>query len=190
MCENFFESTKHMTPAFKEWAIVCEALGCGKQSIIIRKGGIAEGREGFSFRHREFLLFPTWFHEQISKTRLPDSTPMPEQNPEVLEIRYTASLEWSGIITDRARLTALREHHILADDVVEERFAYDECPGVHVAILRVFRLEPPRLLPMEKRYGGCRSWVDLPDLEGHAMVSVLPDEEHNRRVALIRALLS
>jgi hypothetical protein len=35
--------------AFKEWAIVCEALGRGGQSIILRKGGIAEGREGFSF---------------------------------------------------------------------------------------------------------------------------------------------
>jgi hypothetical protein len=29
---------------FKEWAIVGEALGRGRQSIILRKGGIAEGR--------------------------------------------------------------------------------------------------------------------------------------------------
>jgi hypothetical protein len=29
---------------FKEWAIVGEALGRGGQSIILRKGGIAEGR--------------------------------------------------------------------------------------------------------------------------------------------------
>ena len=34
---------------FKEWAIVCEALGRGEQSIILRKGGIAEGREGLPF---------------------------------------------------------------------------------------------------------------------------------------------
>ncbi|MFL6569175.1 MAG: DUF1802 family protein, partial [Chthoniobacterales bacterium] len=32
---------------FKEWALVCEALGRGEQRIIIRKGGIAEGRDGF-----------------------------------------------------------------------------------------------------------------------------------------------
>jgi hypothetical protein len=179
-----------MTPAFKEWAIVCEALGAGKQSIIIRKGGIAEGREGFSFRHREFLLFPTWFHEQLTKTRLPAETILPEQNPELVEIHYTANLEWSCVITRREQLSALREHHILADDVVEERFAYDECPGVHVAILRVFRLEPPCIIPMQKRYGGCRSWVDLPDLEGHAMVSVLSDEEHDRRLAVLRRILS
>jgi hypothetical protein len=179
-----------MTPAFKEWAIVCEALGCGRQSIIIRKGGIAEGREGFSFRHREFLLFPTWFHEQLAKTRLPASTPLPEQTPGSVEIHYTATMEWSGVITSKEQLSSLREHHILADEVIEERFAYDECPGVHVAILRVFRLEPPCILPMEKRYGGCRSWVDLPDLEGHAMVSVLSDEEHTRRLNLLRSLLT
>ena len=55
--------------AFKEWAIVCEALGRGRQSIILRKGRIAEGRGGFSFRHREFFLFPTFCHEQPEKVR-------------------------------------------------------------------------------------------------------------------------
>lgn len=35
--------------AFKEWDIVCKALEEGRQSLILRKGGIHEGREGFSF---------------------------------------------------------------------------------------------------------------------------------------------
>jgi hypothetical protein len=55
---------------FKEWSLVCDAFGRGEQSIILRKGGIAEGREGFSFRHREFFLFPTFFHEQVAKVRI------------------------------------------------------------------------------------------------------------------------
>src|SRR3982751_5907895 len=54
---------------FKEWSVVCEALGHGRQSIILRKGGVAEGREGFSFKHSKFFLFPTWFHEQPQKVR-------------------------------------------------------------------------------------------------------------------------
>ena len=29
--------------AFKEWAGVCAALAEGRQSLIVRKGGIAEG---------------------------------------------------------------------------------------------------------------------------------------------------
>ena len=37
--------------AFKEWAIVVDALGRGRQSVILRKGGIAEGRGGFRPEH-------------------------------------------------------------------------------------------------------------------------------------------
>src|SRR6187399_1619699 len=49
--------------AFKEWAAVCEALAAGRQTIILRKGGIHEGREGFRVEHRQFWLYPTNFHQ-------------------------------------------------------------------------------------------------------------------------------
>src|SRR5687767_15539791 len=68
-----------MIPGFKEWTLVCKALGEGAQSLIIRKGGIAEGRAGFRFQHEEFLLFPTLFHEQVAKLKLPPGTPLPAQ---------------------------------------------------------------------------------------------------------------
>jgi hypothetical protein len=74
---------------FKEWALVCEALGSGRQSVIIRKGGVAEGRDGFAFRHREFFLFPTYFHEQLDLVRWPDAI-LPEPPPNEIEIRYFA----------------------------------------------------------------------------------------------------
>src|ERR1700731_2548094 len=57
-------------PAFKEWAIVCASIERGETSLIFRKGGIAEGRKGFQFKYRHFFLFPTYFHEQIERTRL------------------------------------------------------------------------------------------------------------------------
>ena len=66
-----------MSIGFKEWALICDALGSGRQSIILRKGGIAEGREGFRFQHPDFLLFPTLFHEQVAKLKLPPETPLP-----------------------------------------------------------------------------------------------------------------
>ena len=56
---------------FKEWAVVCDALGRGEQTILLRKGGIAEGRNGFGFHHAEFFLIPTFFHEQVVKVRMP-----------------------------------------------------------------------------------------------------------------------
>ena len=179
----------NMSVAFKEWAVVCEAIGSGRQSIMLRKGGIAEGSDGFAFKHREFFLFPTWFHEQLEKTTLPVGTTLPPQLEGEIEIRYAVALEWSRLVTDTARLPALKEFHILHDSVIDERFRYDETLGIHVAFVRGFRLELPRLLPMQKNFGGCRSWLDLPDLGDTRLVPVLTDEEHSaRRSALESAL--
>src|SRR4026207_2423284 len=53
----------NVSVAFKEWAVICETLAAGRQTVILRKGGIAE--EGGLFRpeHSEFLLYPTYFPE-------------------------------------------------------------------------------------------------------------------------------
>lgn len=178
-----------MNAAFKEWAVVCEALGTGLQSVIIRKGGIAEGKTGFAFQHDEFYLFPTWFHEQLERTTLPRDTPMPEEPRDEVPIRYVATIEWTGLVTSRPAVDRLRELHILHEDVVEERFHYDDHDGVHVAFVRVFRLEPQRILKLEKQYGGCKSWVELPEWDSSTLVSVISDEEHLRRKQLLKDVL-
>ena len=49
--------------AFKEWAVVCRALGSGRQIIILRKGGIAEGPRGFEVTDKQFFLYPTYLHQ-------------------------------------------------------------------------------------------------------------------------------
>ncbi len=178
-----------MSTAFKEWALVCEALGNGRQSILIRKGGIAEGREGFAFQHAEFFLFPTWFHEQLERTILPPDTRLPPEPDDEFEVRYAATVESTRLVTQRELLARLRELHVLRDDVIEERFCYDGREGVHVAFVRIFRLDPPCRVKNEKKYGGCRSWVELPDLGGSALVSVISDEEHARRRCLLDEVL-
>jgi hypothetical protein len=177
-----------MTVAFKEWALICEALGNGRQSLILRKGGIAEGRAGFNFQHAEFFLFPTWFHEQLERTTLPPDTPVPQALDEEIEIAYAATVEWTRLVSDLAVVNRLRDLHVWRDTIVEERFRYDDTPGIHVAFVRIFRLDPPQRLRMEKKYGGCRSWVELPELDS-ALVSVISDEEHARRRALLEELL-
>ena len=118
-----------MHAAFKEWAVVCEALGTGLQSVIIRKGGIAEGRGGFAFRYDDFLLFPTWFHEQLKNTTLPPETSIPEEPGEEMELRYTAHVEWSGLIKDWERVARLKELHVLRENVVEERYKVQRNAG-------------------------------------------------------------
>jgi hypothetical protein len=178
-----------MNAAFKEWALVCEALGSGLQSVIIRKGGIAEGQDGFAFRHDNFFLFPTWFHEQLGKTTMPADTPVPAEPGDELEIRYAATVEWTGLVTDWNAVQRLRELHVLHENVVQERFHYDDAEGVHVAFVRVFRLDPPHRLRNEKKYGGCRSWLELPEFDATALVSVITDEEHARRRAMLETFL-
>lgn len=160
---------------FKEWALVCAALGEGRQTVIIRKGGIAEGRDGFAFLYREFFLFPTFFHEQLERVRLPGGV-LPEPLPNVIEIRYFAKVDEIRVMTDWEEVRALEPWHILKESVVRERFDYDKAPGVHVAFVAMFRLEPVWRFPDSKSYAGCRSWVELPDPPADLQLRPLKNE--------------
>jgi hypothetical protein len=146
---------------FKEWALVCEALGTGRQSVIIRKGGIAEGREGFAFGYPEFFLFPTFFHEQLERVR-ESSGILPEPRAGEIEIRWFVRVKEARVLTDWEEVRKLGPLHVLRESVVRERFDYDNAPGVHVAFVDVFRLEPIWRFPDSKNYCGCRSWLKLP----------------------------
>ncbi len=181
---------------FKEWAIVCEALERGRQSLIIRKGGIAEGRDGFRFKHDAFFLFPTLFHEQIARTTLPAGTPLPQLDPERIALRLFGQVEWTEFLGDWEAVRRLAPFHIWSEASVAERFHYNETkdpekpPGIHAAVLRVYRLAEPWSFPNEPRYGGCRSWLNLPELpDGLAATPVLDDAAHAARVAEIRAAM-
>jgi len=172
---------------FKEWALVCEALGRGEQSILLRKGGIAEGRQGFGFRHPEFFLFPTFFHEQVVKVRTPDAQ-IPAARDGEIEIRYLAKLEAEKKISSWEVAAALEPFHILAESVVRERFAYKDA-GLHVALVRVFRLEPNWILADQPSYAGCRSWVNLPACPADVrLVPVINDELHQERAREVERL--
>jgi hypothetical protein len=164
---------------FKEWALVCEALGRGKQTILLRKGGIAEGRGGFGFRHSEFFLFPTFFHEQVAKVRTPGAE-IPAAVKGEIHIRYFAKLEAQKEISSLPMAAALEPFHILQESVVRERFDYRGA-GLQVALVRVFRLEPGWRLPDKPAYGGCRSWINLPESPAATRFEpVLSDEQHQK----------
>ncbi len=178
--------------AFKEWALVCEALGLGQQSLLLRKGGIAEGKKGFGFEHQEFLLFPTWFHGQVEKTRVNYPSAVSNEAPDILTLEYMVTVEWSDFITERKKIDQLQMLHILDESVIEDRFNYDPgdgSQGLHVAFVRAYHLDAPVQLAMEKRFGGCRSWIALPEIEVGTLVSVLSDEEHEERRALVQRVL-
>lgn len=176
---------------FKEWALICEALGRGEQSLIVRKGGIAEGRAGFRFAHEEFLLFPTLFHEQAAKLKVPAETPLPQARLDGQHLfRHLARVEWTADLTDPELIPALAPFHLWTDATLAERFQYGDKLGLSLAFVRVYQLAEPFLTPDSPKYGGCRSWITLPEPPSLVAAPVLSDEEHARRAAAIRAVLS
>ena len=50
--------------ALKEWAVAVTALAEAEQIIILRKGGIHKEDKEFRVVHPEFLLYPTYEHQQ------------------------------------------------------------------------------------------------------------------------------
>jgi hypothetical protein len=183
-----------MIPGFKEWTLVCDALGRGEQSMIIRKGGIAEGRAGFRFQYEEFLLFPTLFHEQVAKLKLPADTLLPSSLDDGrIEIRLRARVEWTRDVADLAVVRRLAPFHFWQDSEIEKRFRYEEekgNSGVSVAFVRIAKLSEPFVFPDSPKYGGCRSWIQLPDLPAEITATpVLDEKTHRARERDIQALL-
>jgi hypothetical protein len=182
---------------FKEWEIVCHALARGDQSIILRKGGIAEGREGFQFKHPEFYLFPTLFHEQAGRIRpefIGDWTAPPEgadKERVTISIELLARIEFHKILTDWSPLVRMESFHIWTEDELRQRFAWsknpDDDPGISLACIRVYRLAEPWVFSNERSFGGCRSWIELPErAEAPEMTPVLDDEQFEAQTARIR----
>ena len=153
---------------FKEWDVVCEAIGTGRQDIIFRKGGIHEGRDGFSFKHDEFYLFPTLFHAQADYVTEGDAPSRTEWQPgDEVEIKYFCRAVKAITLTDWEEVMALQDRHILTEQTIRERFDWEgkgmATGSIHVAFLEVEKLEKPWTLIYEKKYGGCRSWINLPE---------------------------
>jgi hypothetical protein len=184
---RYFVVPEMESVGFKEWSLVCDALGRGEQSIILRKGGIAEGRGGFSFRHREFFLFPTFFHEQIAEVRIAPAE-LPAASDKIA-IRWYAKIERALKINSPAIAEALAPLHTLSAGVVQERFGY-KGEGLNVAFVRVFEISPVWILQNEKRFGGCRSWVRLPSPPEVTMRAVLDDRAHAKLRAEFDKIIS
>ena len=176
--------------AFKEWAIVCDSIQRGETSLIFRKGGIAEGRGGFHFKFAQFFLFPTFFHEQIEKTRLANERAL-EAHASLVAINLFLEVEFSRWVGDLALLSDLDQFHVLKPSVLSERFHYDNRNGLYVAFVRAHRISPAWEFPNQRSYGGCRSWVELPEPPSDLqMAPVLSSVEQDRRRSIVLTALA
>ncbi|AGY57316.1 DUF1802 family protein [Gloeobacter kilaueensis] len=164
--------------ALKEWAVICDALERGEQSILLRKGGIRERRGGFSVEHEAFFLYPTAFHQNpaqlipAAQERLAQlRTPEPGRVP----IQLFARVERYWQVDTFEVLEKLTELHLLAPATVAERFYYRR-PGLTVLLLTVFRLLEPFEVIEKPEYAGCHSWVPLVEEPPSRQMSPVLDE--------------
>lgn len=164
-----------MAIAYKEWESVCEALGSGQQTVLLRKGGIHEGRAGFSFKHGRFFLFPSRFHAQAEQVRIPCESTGGEWEPgDEVPVRFFCEAVWARTLRDWDQVSALAKHHVWAEQLVRSRFAWGEEESIHCALVRVTRLAEPWMIPYEKAYGGCRTWIDMPEPPAECLASGSP----------------
>jgi hypothetical protein len=184
-----------MRIAFKEWAIVVDALGRGEQIVILRKGGISEDAGAFKAEHREFLLFPTLFHQQresviesaqkrfdvIAANFPPADELRLEFYAEVVEAKQLGTLEAAQ---------GLRGQHIWRDEVIADRFEWGRARNIYAMALRVFRLPEIRTLPLLPAYGGCKSWVQLEEeIATGCSEPVLGDEAFRAKLMVFQRAL-
>jgi hypothetical protein len=182
--------------ALKEWAIILKALSDGRHVLLLRKGGLIEKTTSFTVEHSEFFIYPTYLHQQRKGTGSAWTaeqeqilaSPPPEGQ---VVLSHYAVVHDAFRIAELGRIRTLAGHHLLSDEEVQRRFFYGKTPGLHLILLRVFRLPDPFRLPTQPHYAGCRSWVDLEqELSTAGGRPVLDDavfhEEIDRIAALVR----
>ncbi len=154
--------------AFKEWAVICEALEQGQQSLILRKGGIDEQTGEFAVEQTKFWLYPTYAHQQYDGIN-EDARPLLQQieatRPPAGIVRLQLWAEVTGVYRLREELPALLLAHLhcWSEETVRKRFHYG-MPGLYVLVVRVQRAPAVREIVELPAYAGCRSWVELDKL--------------------------
>ena len=190
--------------ALKEWGAVVNALAEGEQTVIFRKGGLQDGKGGFKLEARQFGLFPTVYHpnDVDGKQSTPASKKFVEakvpdmKKGEDVPIAVVAEVTGAWVTHDSAVLDALNEHHVWSRDVLESRLSWKPETPITVLELRAKKLPKPRIhvLPPDlDKYGGCKSWIDLPfsvPVKGEEATPALSDEAFGERQKSLRAALA
>ncbi|WP_445169732.1 DUF1802 family protein [Mycolicibacterium sp. Dal123E01] len=154
-----------MTTALKEWSAAVHALLDGRQTVLLRKGGIHEKR--FAVAAEEFLLFPTIAHSHAQRVR-PEHRDLlagsaPDSTEDQVVIRAAAKVVAAVAVSNVDGLAGLEDLHIwTADSVQADRLDFRPRHRLTVLVVQALPLVDPIRLAREPQYGGCTSWVQLP----------------------------
>ena len=163
---GWMSTTMTTTLALKEWGAVVHALLDGRQTVLLRKGGIREKR--FDVASDHFVLFPTVAHAHAERVRPGHDDVLTAGAADVDEDggRFTvrAGVELVDVIAtdDADAVAALHDLHIWRPEHIAERLAFRPKHQLQVLVVNAVALDTPVTLERTPEYGGCSSWVDLP----------------------------
>ncbi len=152
--------------AFKEWAIVCQALEEGKQTIVLRKGGVKEVDGELQPEHPEFFLYPT-YGAHVAEGIKPDWRPRlhkldkEAKDTKHVHFRLYAIVESVHKVTDWEVAKSLIPFTILSDQEMEKEFNAGDQPGLFVFILRVHSLAVPMEMLRKAAHDKDPIWAPL-----------------------------
>jgi len=151
--------------ALKEWSAAVHAMLDGRQTVLLRKGGIGEKR--FDLAAPEFVFFPTVAHGHAERVRpehrdLLDAAASDSTETEVV-VRAAAKVVAAVAVNRPDGLEQIEENHIwTAESVRADRLDFRPRHLLTVLVVQARPLIEPVRLPREPAYAGCVSWVDLP----------------------------
>ena len=149
--------------ALKEWHTVCRALETGRQLLLLRKGGISESAGKFQVEHREFLLFPTFLHQNLNMLKPAEHAGYTPLNDEPGEVAIAAA----GVVIDiiqlksREQMSRIDDEHIWTSPLLDMRFNYRPENPLYLLLIRAYRLHAKVEIANTPVYAGCKSWVPL-----------------------------
>jgi hypothetical protein len=177
--------------AFKEWAVICHALAQGRQTLILRKGGIVEPGGEFRVEHDRFWLYPTFVHQMdagIVEAYRPLLDRVLAEADGRVHLRHVADVVRVHALTTLDQAHSLAGMHGWSEAAVTARFHY-RTPGLFALVVRVSEASPHDIDETDA-YRGCKSWVTLeePLAVGHTR-PVLDDATFAKACEAVARLL-
>lgn len=156
--------------ALKEWSIICKALEDGNQTILLRKGGILEYKNGFEISQKSFLLFPTLEHQateylqskylQTYELLLEGNKSQDIQN-KTNSLRIVARIQAIQEFQNHQILPKLEKYHIWNEKYVNMRMNYNPKKPMNSLLLRIYKLPHPVSIDINPEWAGCKSWINI-----------------------------
>jgi hypothetical protein len=152
--------------ALKEWAIACKGFEEGRQTILLRKGGIMERKHGFELKHNSFYMLPTYEHQSkdLLQQEYVDKFESISRNKPIgdLDTIYLyAKVIYITETFSREMLYGLRDFHIWNEKYINLRMDYNPEKPLSIVLLRAYRLNKPLSVTLSPQQAGCRSWIDF-----------------------------